>query len=169
LHSKIKTIKLFNHQKNKKMKNTIILMLSAVSMIFFTRCTNPNAENLGESPESRAKVISTMLNDDVFRAQLMDSMHANKHKMMQGENGMMGRMMSDTSMHGMMMEKMMERCKSDTAMCRKMMGKTIDMCNEDSSACAMMMDMGCCKKGMMKSMMHTMHKEGKKDKCCDGK
>ena len=151
------------------MKKTATLLLSAIGILFFTHCTNPDAENINTSPESRAKIISTMLNDDAFRAQLMDSIHANKHKMMKGEHGIMGRMMSDSSMHNMMMDKMMERCKSDTAMCRKMMGKTIDMCNVDSAKCAMMIDIGCCKKGMMKSMMHKMHEEGKKDKCCEGK
>ncbi|WP_317899897.1 hypothetical protein [Aurantibacillus circumpalustris] len=151
------------------MKKIAVLLVSAVVMILFAQCNNPSAENMVQNPESRAKVISALLNDEECRTQLMDSLHANKHKRMGGKDGMMGMMMSDTSMHSMMMDKMMERCKSDTSMCRKMMGKTIDMCNVDSSTCAMMMDMGCCKKGMMKSMMHKMHKDTKKDKCCEAK
>jgi len=144
------------------MKNLNILLLSAATLILFSQCNNPNTDEILKNSETRGNVISTLMNDDNYSKELMDSMMAKKHK----GHMMMNHMMSDTSMSTMMMDKMMDKCKSDSSMCKKMMGKTMDMCKGNESKCNMMSEMMCCDKDMMKSTMQKMHHKGMMDKSC---
>lgn len=102
----------------------------------FTQCNNSStAEDLTGNAETRGKIISQLMNNNAYMAEVMDSMKS-KHAM-QGSNDAPKDNM-DMSME--MMGKMMEKCKTDTAICKMMMDKTMDMCDMDTAKCKMMME-----------------------------
>jgi hypothetical protein len=125
---------------------------------------NPSPESVLQNADSRAKVISAIMNNQDYKKQVMDSMMAS-HKTGGGENHrkhMMKMMSADTSMQSMMLQNMKHMCSSDSGFCKKMMSNMMVLCNEDSTKCSMMMG---CMKGhpkVMKSMNNM--KESKSGK-----
>lgn len=114
------------------MKNFSILLLSVAALILLTQCNQPSPERMCKNPAMRGKTISTLMNDEAYLKQVMDSM-AVKHGAGMGKH--------DMAMNPEMMDKMMAECMADSSMCKKMMSKTMDMCEADQSKCDMMM--GC--------------------------
>lgn len=125
--------------------------------LLFQQCKESENEKTIESAESRAKTISTLVNNDVYMNQVMDSMRT-KHS---------DAMMSSMTAKGdkeKMMNNMMEMCKTDSSMCKMMMVKTMDMCETDSSMCKMMMSSMKGHPKVMKSMGEMDNMKGMKMK-----
>ncbi|MBK8426175.1 MAG: hypothetical protein IPL27_09515 [Lewinellaceae bacterium] len=126
------------------MKKVTILLLSVAALISFTQCNNTDPEKLSTNPATRGKLISSLMNNDAYMNEVMDSMQT-RHGASMAKN--------DKAMNAEMMDKMMDMCKSDTAMCKMMMDKTAAMCEADQSKCDMMMG----SMGGSPKMMQTMH------------
>lgn len=122
------------------MKNLAIGLLSVAALISFTQCNT--APELGNAA-TRGKAISTLMNNEAYMKQVMDSMQV-KHGAGMGKH--------DMAMNPEMMDKMMEMCKTDSAMCKSMMSKTMEMCDADQSKCKMMMDAMHPHPNVMKAM-----------------
>ncbi len=146
------------------MKKGILLLLSIVSLLLFTRCEKATPEKTLENAETRGKIISTLLNDPQYSAEFMDSMMKSHHAMekMTDNQPMMDMMLSDPQNGNAMMDNMMGMCSSDPAMCKTMMSKTMDMCEGDTSKCKMMMGVMETHPKVMKSMMNMSGMQGMK-------
>ena len=125
------------------MKKTAILLLSIAALMSFTQCNSSSSNELFTNAATRGKAISTLLNNEVYMSEVMDSMQTKHHAAMAK---------NDKAMQTEMMDKMMAMCKSDTAMCKMMMGKTMDMCDADASRCNMMMGEMKTRPNVKKSM-----------------
>ena len=106
-------------------------MLSFAALISFTQCNNSTPEQLCSNAASRGKIISSLMNNDGYMKEVMDSMRT-KHG-----DAMLSTVLvnakNDQAMQMDMMNSMMSMCKSDTAMCKMMMDKTMEMCDMDQS------------------------------------
>lgn len=111
------------------MKNLAILLLSVAALISFTQCNESPANEVANAGE-RGKIISALMNNGAYMAEVMDSMKV-KHGAEMAKN--------DHAMQAEMMDKVMTMCKTDPAMCKSMMDKTTAMCEADQSKCDMMM------------------------------
>ena len=129
------------------MKKLTILFPALFVMLFFTQCNNTSTDNLTGNADTRSKIISELMNNDAYMAEVMDSMKS-KHAM----SGAADAPADDKAMQMDMMSKMMEKCKSDTVMCKMMMDKTMDMCDMDTAKCKMMMESMMSHPKSMKSM-----------------
>ena len=144
----------------------ITTILFAVATIFsFTQCSN-NSGNEISNADTRAKVITELMDNDAYMKEVMLAMKAKHGDAIVSTSCDM--MKGDKAMGTKMMGNMMDMCMADTGMCKMMMGKTMDMCDMDKSKCSMMMgsmkehpksmqsmkDMGICDmKGMNTSKM----------------
>ena len=116
----------------------ITTTLFAVATIFsFTQCSNSSADKLCSNADTRAKVITELMDNDVYMKEVMVAMKARHGGAIASTSCDM--MKEDKAMGTKMMGNMMDMCKEDTAMCKMMMGKTMDMCDMDKSKCSMMM------------------------------
>lgn len=133
------------------MKKITTLLLSIAAMISFTQCNNTAPENLYTDAATRGKVISTLMKNEAYMNEVMDSMKV-KHGAAMAKN--------DKAMQAEMMEKTMANCKMDPAMCKSMMDKTMEMCDADQSKCDMMMGAMKPHPNVMKSMKGMCDMEG---------
>ena len=129
------------------MKKLITLFPAFLAVFLFTQCDKASTDNLTSNADTRGKIISELMNNDAYMAEVMDSMKV-KHDMSGGIDSPKDNMAMDMDMMG----KMMEKCKTDTAMCKMMMDKTMDMCDMDSAKCKMMMKSMMSHPKSMKSM-----------------
>ena len=129
------------------MKKAAILSLFVAALISLTQCNNTPPDQLYSNAATRGKAISTLMNNEAYMNEVMDSMRV-KHSASMTKN--------DNAMNAKMMDKMMAMCKSDTAMCKMMMDKTAAMCEADQAKCDMMMGAMQTSPKMMQSM-HDMH------------
>ena len=132
------------------MKRVKILLLSATTLIFFTQCSSPENGNLPSDAASRGKIISTLMSNDGYMNEVMDSMRTKHPDIILSTAFVVTK--SDKAMQEKMADKMTDMCKMDSSMCKMMMGKTMDMCDADQSKCNMMMNMASSRKNVMKSM-----------------
>jgi hypothetical protein len=112
------------------MKPIAILLLSFTALFSLTQCNSTTPEMVSKDPAMRGKMISNLVNNEVYMQQVMDSM-AVQHSKGMGKH--------EHAMNTEMMDKMMAACQTDSTMCKKMMSKTMDMCEADQAKCAMMM------------------------------
>jgi hypothetical protein len=129
-----------------------ILLIAVVALTTFTQCDTAPKKIL-EKADTRGKMISALMSNDVYMKEVMDSMQVKHGGNMSGMHMGSGDMKMDENM----MNKMMEMCKTDSAMCKMMMDKTMSMANADSSMCKMMMTSMKAHPNLMKPM------EGMKD------
>ena len=132
------------------MKKIILPVIAFAALISFTQCTGPETENLSSNPAARGKAISTLMNNDAYMNEVMDSMRTKHPEVILSTVFLLTK--DDKTMQGKMMDKMMDMCKMDSSMCKMMMGKTMDMCDADQSKCNMMMGTGASRPNVMKSM-----------------
>ena len=145
------------------MKKATIFLLSLGVLISFTQCNNAAPEKLCDNAASRVKVISSLMNNDAYMTEVMDSMRTKHPDVMLTTVFVIAK--NDKAMQGHMMDKMTDMCKMDTSMSmtKMVVGKTmkmLDECNLDCCTTGKMM-MGddqamqhgdqsdCCKKGKM--------------------
>ena len=148
------------------MKQIVTVLFAVAVMFSFTQCTNSSVDKLCSNADTRAKVITELMDNDAYMKEVMVAMKAKHGDAIASTSFDM--MKEDKSMGIKMMDNMMDMCMADTAMCKMMMGKTMDMCDVDKSKCSMMMatlkehpksmqsmkDMGMCDmKGMDMSKM----------------
>lgn len=148
------------------MKKLEIILFAVVAMFVFTQCTNSSTDTLCSNADSRAKVISELMDNDTYMKEVMVAMKAKHGDAIASTS--MDMMKEDNAMGAKMMGNMMDMCMTDTGMCKMMMTKTMDMCDMDKSKCSMMLgsmkehpkgmqsmkDMGMCDmKGMDMSKM----------------
>lgn len=142
------------------MKKATILLLSFAALISFTQCNNSTPEQLCSNAASRGKIISSLMNNDGYMKEVMDSMRT-KHG-----DAMLSTVLvnakNDQAMQMDMMNSMMSMCKSDTAMCKMMMDKTMEMCDMDQSKCNMMMGSMQSHPNVMKSIQGMCDMKGMK-------
>jgi hypothetical protein len=118
------------------MKKITILLISALVVTLFTQCNNSSVDQLVSNADSRGNIISELMNNDAYRNQIIDSLHAKHAGAMFNMSSDM--MKGDKQMGMKMMDNMMEMCKSDTSMFKMMMSKTMNMCEMDEAKCKMM-------------------------------
>ena len=118
------------------MKKTTILLISAIVMLLFSQCNNSTVDQLVSKTDLRGSIISELMQNDAYRKQVMDSIHAKHSNEMFDRSSEM--MRGDKQMGMKMMENMMGMCQSDTSMFKMMMGKSMDMCEMDETKCKMM-------------------------------
>lgn len=137
-------------------------MFSFTVLMTFTQCDNPSSEKVFSNAASRGKVISSLLNNEVYMKEVMDSMRTRHGDAMLST--VLVNAKNDPSMQMDMMNNMMSMCKSDTAMCKTMLGKTMEMCDMDPAKCKMMMGAMPSHPNVMKAMqgMCDMKMEPKK-------
>jgi hypothetical protein len=148
------------------MKKITTILFAVATMFSFAQCTNSSADNLCSNADTRAKVISELMNNDAYMKEVMVAMKEKHGDAIASTSCDM--MKENNAMGTKMMGSMMDMCQTDTAMCKMVMGKTMDMCDMDKSKCGMMMgtmkdhpkgmqsmrDMGMCDmKGMDMSKM----------------
>ncbi len=133
------------------MKKITTLLLSVAALISFTQCNNTPPNELCSNAATRGKVISTLMNNEAYMNEVMDSMQV-KHGAAMAKN--------DKAMQAEMMDKMMANCKMDPAVCKSMMDKTMEMCDADQSRCDMMMGAMKPHPNVMKSMLGMCDMEG---------
>lgn len=134
------------------MKNLALLLLSVAALILLTQCNQSSPEMMCKNPAMRGKVISTLMNDEAYMKQVMDSMQV-KHGA--------GMVKHDMAMTPEMMDKMMAECQVDSSMCKKMMSKMMDMCEADQSKCDMMIGSMYGHPKVMKAMEGMKMDDGK--------
>jgi len=150
------------------MKNLSILILSVAAVLSFTQCNNSSADKLCSNVDTRAKIITELMNNDAYMNQVMDSMQTKHADAIVSTTFDMMKMDQATGMQ--FMNGVMSMCEGDTTMFKMMMGKTMEMCDTDKGKCSMvmgsmkehpigmrsMMDMGMCN-------MEGMNMEQEKD------
>ena len=146
------------------MKTIWISTLSVAALISFTQCSQITAEKLCADQSTRGKIISTLVNDEMYMAQVMDSMRTIHSDVIVSAFFVLAQ--NDTTAQLEMMDKMMDIAKSDTSMCRMLISKTMDMCDADQAKCGMMADIMANHEPEMKCMMHKMNEIGLMDKAC---
>ena len=148
------------------MKKLTTILFSVATVLSFTQCTNPSADKLCSNADTRAKVITELMDNDAYMEEVMVAMKTKHGDAIVSTSCDM--MKGDKATGIQMMNSMMSMCKDDSSMCKMMMGKTMDMCDSDKGKCTMMMgsmkehpkgmkdmkDMGMCDmKGMDMSKM----------------
>ena len=118
------------------MKKTIVLLLSFAAMVSFTQCNDSSVDKLCSNADTRAKVITELMDNDVYMKEVMVAMKTKHGDAIASASCDM--MKEDKAMWTKMMGNMMNMCMTDTAMCKMMMGKTMEMCDMDKSKCSMM-------------------------------
>ena len=118
------------------MKKITILLFAVATMFSFTQCSNNSSTEISNA-DNRAKVITELMDNDVYMQEVMLAMKAKHGEAITSTSCDM--MKEDNAMGTKMMGNMMDMCMADTAMCKMMMGKTMDMCDMDESKCSMMM------------------------------
>lgn len=119
------------------MKKITTIIITVAAMFLFTQCTNSSADKVCSNADTRAKVITELMDNDDYMKEVMVAMKAKHGDAIASTS--MDMMKEDNAMGSKMMGNMMDMCKTDTAMCKMMMGKTMDMCDMDKSKCKMMM------------------------------
>ena len=135
----------------------ISLALLFILVAFTFQCCESAATESVENSQTRAKTISSLMKNDAYMNEVMDSMRMNH------SDAMMNNMMAKGGKEKMM-NNMMEMCKTDSSMCKMMMAKTMDMCESDSSMCKMMMGSMKSHPKVMKSMEGMNNMKGMKMK-----
>lgn len=117
-----------------------------------TQCST-NTEKLCNNADTRGEIISTLMSNDAYMNQVMDSLQT-KHSdaMISNASNMVK---SNKQMHENMMNKMTSMCKIDSNMFKMMIDHTLDMCDADQQKNNMMMRSMRSHPKMMESM-HTM-------------
>ncbi len=128
------------------MKNITSLLIAFSATLFFACNAPTNVSTLLKDDAQRKMVISEIMANSDYQAQMMDSMMSGK--MMKSE-AHMKKMMSDTAMHHKMMDHMMAMMEKDTTMCK-------NMCDKMMGSPQM--------KSMMQKMMQHDNKDMMKDK-----
>lgn len=146
------------------MKTIWIFTLSVAGLFSFTQCSQITPEKLCADQSTRGKIISTLVNDELYMAEVMDSMRTIHPEVIVSAFFVLAQ--SDTAAQVQMMDKMMDITKSDTSMCRMLISKTMDMCDADQAKCGMMADIMANHEPEMKCMMHKMSEKGIMDKAC---
>lgn len=132
------------------MKKTIFFLVATWLIYFMAGCSN-SPDKLLENNDTRSQVISTLLKNEQYHKELMDSMMKQMnsaemmHKMMEGGN------------------KMMQMMKEDSSMRNSMMGQMMTMANKDSMMCSKMMDMMMSQPNISKQIMNAQKKKEVKD------
>jgi anaerobic selenocysteine-containing dehydrogenase len=119
------------------MKKTITIVFALATMFSFAQCTNSSADKLCSNADTRAKVITELMDNDAYMKEIMIAMKVKHGAAIASTSCDM--MKDDKAMGTKMMGSMMDMCMADTAMCKMMMGKTMEMCDMDKSKCIMMM------------------------------
>ena len=119
------------------MKNPIHLLFLFAMLFSLARCTNSTPEKFCGNAAARAKIISTLMSDDAYMKEVMDSMKTKHADMIL--SAVFALANNDIQTQESMMDKMTGMCKMDSSACKMMMGKTMDMCDSDQSKCDMMM------------------------------
>ena len=135
------------------MKKIILSLFTGATMLLLTQC-NTTPENLCSNAGTRGKIISSLMSNDAYMTEVMDSMRTKHSDAMLSNVFVMAK--SDKKMQENMMDKMTGMCNTDSSMCKMMMDKTMDMCEANQSKCDMMV-------GTMQShpkMMKSMHQMG---------
>ena len=132
------------------MKKLTILLLSVAALISFTQCNNSTSEKLCSNAATRGKIISELMNNDVYIDEVMDSMRTNHPDVILSNVFVIAK--SDKPMQENMMDKMTDLCKMDSSMCKMMIDKTMDICEGDQSKCGMMMGSMQSRPNVMKSI-----------------
>ena len=129
---------------------TRFIGLLAIGLFSVTSCKQEaDTQALRENPETSTEVFNSIVENDAYMTEFMESMHGNPAtmKMMQGNKKMMGSMMNGQGMQMMMkdstiMHSMMNRMMGDG----KMMGDMMKMMHEKGmmsedcmESCSMMM------------------------------
>ena len=99
-------------------KLTILSILIASAMSFFTACNSKQAADQVLNDESQRKaVITSIAHHETYSMEMMkEMMNSDSCKVMMGQH-----MMGDTGMMNMMMGNMMNMAEKDSAMCKNMM------------------------------------------------
>jgi glutamine synthetase adenylyltransferase len=137
------------------MKNKLTA-LSAVALVVVTGIANAQTpDKTLDNPTSRAKIISSLLNNHAYMNELMDSMkHSHHAQMMMADRpdmmkSMMDDMMKNDATRKTMMNEMMNSAEKDKMMCKEMMD--------------MMMSKPALKEQMEKSDEHKEHEKAKEE------
>ncbi len=139
----------------------IILPLFTFAMLFLlTQCNNPTPDTLCSNVETRGKIISALMNNDVYMNEVIDSMRTKHPDLILSTAFVVVK--DNTQMQGNMMDKMTDMCKMDSSMCKMMMSKTMAMCDADQSKCTMMMGSMQSHPNVMKSMQGMCDMKGMK-------
>jgi hypothetical protein len=129
------------------MKKIILALSLFLILLSLTQCNNPGVENNLNNAETRGKYISTLMSNDAYMNEVMDSMRTKHPDVILSSLFVI--MKNNKQMQSGMMNQMMDMSKADSSMCRMMMDKTMDMADADQSKCDMMM-------GSMKSHPNVM-------------
>ncbi len=148
------------------MKKITITLFAFALLFSLTECNNSRPEKVCTDAGTRGKLISELMNNDVYMKEVMDSMRTKHPDVILNTIFIIAK--DDKQMQESMMDKMTEGCKMDSSMCKMMMGKTMDMCDMDKSKCDMMMGSMQSRPNVMKSMegmcgMKGMKMEKKKE------
>ena len=114
-----------------------IIILTVATIFSFTQCTNSSANKDYSNADTRAKLISELLDNDIYMKEVMVAMKAKHGEAIASTSYDM--MKEDEATRTQMMGNMMDMVKTDTLMCKMMMTKTMAMCDMDKSKCQMMM------------------------------
>ena len=148
------------------MKKLILTLYSFALLLLLTQCNKATPDTLCSNSETRGKIISTLLNNEAYMNEVMDSMKTKHADVVLATVFVLTK--SDKGMQTEMMNNMMSMSDSDTTMCKMMMDKTMAMCDADQSKCKMMMGSAQSKSNVMKSMqgmcdMNSMNMKPKKE------
>lgn len=140
------------------MKKTNLILFSFLILITWIQCKNDSTDTLSSNADSRAKIISTLLNNDAYMNQVMDSMRTKHPDAILSTIFILAK--NDKHMQEGMMDNMMDMCKVDTTTAKMVVTKTMHMLDDLKLDCcttgrmmigdAMTMNHAdCCKKGKM--------------------
>lgn len=136
---------MYSQIKFNNMKKIVISLFSIASILMLTQCST-NTEKLCNNADTRGEIISTLMRNDAYMNQVMDSLQTKHSDAM---------VKSNKQMHENMMNKMTSMCKIDSNMFKMMIDQTLDMCDADQLKNNMMMRSMRSHPKMMESM-HTM-------------
>ncbi|MEO7991326.1 MAG: hypothetical protein ABI663_17375 [Chryseolinea sp.] len=141
-------------------------ILGFAMLILLTQCSKPTPDTLCSNVETRGKIISTLMNNEAYMNEVMDSMKTKHADVVLATVFVLTK--GDKGMQTEMVNNMMSMSESDTTMCKMMMDKTMAMCDADQSKCKMMMGSVQSKSNVMKSMqgmcdMNSMNIKPKKE------
>ncbi|MEP7197539.1 MAG: hypothetical protein ABI851_13540 [Saprospiraceae bacterium] len=119
------------------MKKITILFFAIATMFSFTQCSKSSGNELSNA-DSRAKVISELMDNDAYSKEIMTAMKAKHGEVIVSTSCDM--MKEDKATCTKIMDSMMEMCMIDSDMCKMMMGKTMEMSEMDKEKCKMMIN-----------------------------
>lgn len=135
------------------MKKIAIILIGITLLLSLTQCETPISDVALRNSETRSKLISSLINNEEYMTELMDSMKKiHPEELLSSINIIIS---ENPHLRMKMVNNMMEVSEEDSTMCAMVMDKTMEMCNADAGKCEMMSNAMKNHQGSMECIMNN--------------